>query len=436
VERRPLGRDRGLSVRMAACLALLVVLYVPILGWIVGAAWLFTGSLPLAGLAAAAAVALVAFSPYLSELLAVSLVRASAPDPASERRLRPLVERLAAILDLPPPRLAVMPTDVPNAFSAGRSPTNAVVVVTRGLLERLDDDELAAVLAHELVHVANRDVVVMTVASAPTMIGRKVVFGFVRLPFAARGIGAKVGAVLALLYVLPLAFLAWLVYALATLLVMTVSRYREYVADRGASLVTGQPEALMSALRKIAGGVAEIPARDLRATMPVKALFVLPAEAASAGFELDPLRIFPTHPPLERRLDRLAGLARELGQPSRGPPEPSAAPLDAPRRSQPANVHARGAFVLAFAFWGTVAATILAGPDAAVGGALLVPLLGLAALVLGVVLALQGVGRASAGAPGMGFAVASLALLLGPWVLAFAAMVAVAVLAALGVGPP
>jgi heat shock protein HtpX len=435
VERRPLGRDRGLSFRMAVCLALLVALYVPILSWIVAMAWFLSDSGVIATLVGAGAAVFLASAPYLSEILALSLSGAAAPDPAAERRLLPLVERLAAMADLPPPRLAVMPTDVPNAFSAGARPRRAILVVTRGLLERLDDEELEAVLAHELTHLANRDAIVMTVAAGPTMVGRKLLWGFLSLPFTAGSIPGKLGAAVAVLYFLPAVFAGWVVYALATLLVMTLSRYREYVADRGAAILTGSPESLMSALQKIAHAVSAIPERDLRSTVAIKALFVLPAQSASTRFELDPLRMFPTHPPLESRLERLAALGRELGRPARGLRERDAAAPPAPRAARPANVHATGAFILASVFWGAVAGALLARPEATGAGVLLLPLVGLAVLVLGVVLGLQGVGRASAGASGMGFAVAALALLLGPWVLSFAALVGLGVLSTLGLGP-
>jgi heat shock protein HtpX len=211
------------------------------------------------------------------------------------------------------PRFAVMPTVVPNAFSAGRGPQKAIVVVTRGLLDRLDDEELEAVLAHELAHIAHRDAFVMTVAAAPALLGRKVLWGFVTLPVTSSEIPKKIVAALALLYLLPVVFVGWIVYTFATLLVMAISRYREYVADRGAVVLTGAPEQLMSALQKIAAEVSLIPNEDLRQAAAVNAFFVLPATASSTGFEVDPLRMFPTHPPLSRRLERLDELARSLG---------------------------------------------------------------------------------------------------------------------------
>jgi heat shock protein HtpX len=434
LERRPFGRDWGLSFRMAVCLGLLVVLYLPFYAWLIGFAYFIWGA-AVAVLVALGSLVLLALTPYLSELLALSVARVDADADVIDARLRPMVERLCGLADLPPPRLGVMPTDVPNAFSAGRTPKRAVVVVTRGLLERLDDDELEAVLAHELAHVANRDAFVMTIAAAPTMLGRKVLWGFASLPVTAEGAGKKVLAAIALLYFLPLLLVGWIVYAFATLLVMSITRYREYVADRGAALLTGAPEQLMSALQKIADAFPLIPERDLRAVTRMNAFFVLPTGDGADSFEIDPLRMFPTHPPLERRLERLAALARELGR-ARGV-SPAATPitLDLPPRRRPDNPHAVGAFFVAVLVWGMLAGVLLAEPDVTSGSLLLIPLLASLALFAGVFLGFQGVGRASAGATGMGYAVVGLLLLLGPWAAAFVLMIAFAILALFGVGP-
>jgi heat shock protein HtpX len=434
MERRPLGRDFGLSIRMAVCLALLVVLYAPAFLWIVGMGYAIRGAAG-AGLMALAGVALVGLSPYLSELLALSLARAKSGDPAAERRLRPLVERLCGLANLPPTRLRVMPTDVPNAFSAGRSPSTGVIVVTRGLLARLDDEELEAVLAHELSHLANRDAFVMTMAAAPAMLGRKVLWGFVSLPVTAQAVPHKVAAAIAVLYLAPVVFVAWIGYAFATLLVMSITRYREYVADRGAATLTGAPEALMSALQKIAAAFPLIPERDLRDVTRMNAFFVVPAAAGPAGFEVDPLKIFPTHPPLEKRLERLAKLAREMGRPRGLPQAPAPVSVDVPPTPPRRNPHALASFFLAVAVWGMLAGLLLAEPDVTSGGLVWLPLLGSLALFAGVFLALQGIGRASAGASGMGYAVTGLVLLLGPWVLGAVLVLAVGVLAVLGIGP-
>jgi heat shock protein HtpX len=435
LERRPFGRDWGLAFRMGLCLVLLFVLYLPFFAWILGVAYLVSGLkvTVMIGLLAVLALVLV---PYLSERLTLSLAGVQPADEIAENRLRPILERLCGLADMPVPRLGVMPTDVPNAFSAGRSPKNAVVVVTPGLLARLDDEELEAVLAHELAHVANRDAFVMTIVAAPCIVGRKVLWGLLSVPFGNRAPGVKVAACIAILYLIPFLLLGWFAYAFATLLVMSITRYREYLADRDAAILTGAPEELQSALQKIAETFTLIPDRDLRDVMGLNAFFVVPAEPEGGGFELDPLRFFPTHPPLDRRLRRLTELARELGR-ARGVPleTPTVDPLDLRATRKRDNPHAFASFTLALVVWGIYAALFLQEADVTADVLLWIPLLATAAFVGGVVLGLQGVGRASAGASGMGYAVAGLVLLLGPWVLAIGAVVVFGVLAAFGLGP-
>jgi heat shock protein HtpX len=432
MERRPFGRDLGLSLRMTLCLVLLAALYLPFLLWVSGFAYFFWGAAGVVG-AVIGALGLLALAPYLSERLALNTARVQWDHRAIDERLRPTVERLCALADLPVPRLAVMPTDIPNAFSAGRSPNRGVVVVTEGLLDDLDEAELEAVVAHELAHIANRDAFVMTIAAAPSMVGRKLLWGFALLPFTAEG-PKKILAAIAVLYLLPLLFLGWVVYAFATLLVMSITRYREFVADRGSAILTGAPEQLISALQKIGDAIPLIPQRDLREVTGMNALFVLPARVEGDGFEVDPLRIFPTHPPLERRLERLAAFARDLGR-SRGV-EPAEAPVevDLPSRPPRDNPHALAAFFLAVAVWGATVGLLASGTEA-MEAMVWVSVLCVLALAAGVFFAFQGIGRASAGANGMGYAVAGLALLLGPWVLAFLAMIVFMVLAAFGAGP-
>lgn len=433
MERRPFGRDWGLSIRMALALGLLALLYLPFLLWFVGMAYFISGGTP-AVLVALGALGLLAAAPYLSELLALSLAGARVDDEAASRRVQPMLERLCGMADIPVPRLAFMATPVPNAFSAGRSTRNAIIVVTEGLLERLEDEEVEAVLAHEIAHIANRDAFVMTIAAAPTLVGRKLLWGFVGRPFTAESVGEKLVFAFVLLYLIPVVIAAWIVYAFATLLVMSISRYREFVADRGAALLTGAPEELMSALQKIADEVPLIPNDDLRQAATMNAFFVLPATAGSGAFEVDPLRIFPTHPPLSRRLERLDELARELGRARGMPAPPAPIVLDVPS-PRPTNPNALASFFLGVVVWGMLAGALLTEPDVTSDALVFIPLLGSIALFGGIVLGLQGVGKASAGAGGMGYAVAGLTLLLGPWALALVAVVAVAIMAALGVGP-
>jgi heat shock protein HtpX len=411
---------------------MLTVLYTPFFLWIAGFAYFIWGTSGVV-VAGIGCLVLLGAAPYLSERLALSLSRAHAPDDATADRMQPMLERLCGMTDIPLPRIGVMPTDVPNAFSAGRSPKNAVIVVTRGLLDRLNDEELSAVLAHELAHVANRDAFVMTIAAAPAMLGRKLLWGFVSLPFTSPKVGTKLVSAVAILYLLPVLFVGWIVYAFATLLVMSISRYREFVADRGAAIMTGAPEQLMSALQKIADVFPLIPEQDLREATRMNVFFVLPTETESDGFEVDPLRIFPTHPPLARRLARLADFARDLGRARTLPsqPGPLALNLPAPRRDNP---QALASFFLAVIVWGSLAGFLLTGSDA-MEGMVWVSVLGCVALAGGVFLGFQAVGRASAGAGGMGYAVAGLVMLLGPWALAFLALMVFIVLAAVGVGP-
>ena len=434
MERGPFRRDWGLSVRMTLALVLLGALYLPFFLWFVAIAYFVWGGMA-AVLVAVGAIGLLAAVPYLSERLTLSLARANLDSGAADRRLQPMLQRLCGMADLPVPRLAVMPTQVPNAFSTGRNARNAIIVVTEGLLQRLDDEEVEAVLAHELAHIANRDAFVMTIVAAPALVGRKLLWGFVSLPWTSGSISGKLGSAILVLYLLPLVFVGWVVYAFATLFVMSISRYREYVADRGAALLTGAPEQLMSALQKIALEVPFIPARDLRAAATMSAFFVLPTTPEAERFEVDPLRMFPTHPPLARRLERLEELASELGR-ARGMPSP-ARPVPVPTERKPDNPQALAAFFLAVVVWGMFGGLLFAQGDVMGEGLVWVPLFASLAFLGGIVLGLQGVGRASAGAGGMAYAVTGLVLMLGPSVLAVLAAVVVAVLALTGVvGPP
>jgi heat shock protein HtpX len=208
--------------------------------------------------------------------------------------------------DLPKPRVAVIPTDVPNAFATGRSPKHAAVAVTEGLWRRLEPREVEGVLAHELAHVANRDVAVMTLASFFAMLAAMLTrFGLYGGMFGggrSREGGAPVWLIIFLV--------SMATYVISFVLIRTISRYREYAADRGAALITGAPEQLMSALQKIASNIARIPQRDLREVEGMNAFFIVPTNWKSSVGEL-----FHTHPPLEKRLARLAAIAQEMGRP-------------------------------------------------------------------------------------------------------------------------
>jgi heat shock protein HtpX len=221
--------------------------------------------------------------------------------------LHDMVERLCAMADLPKPRVAIIDTDVPNAFATGRSPKHAAVAVTRGLWQRLEPREVEGVLAHELSHIANRDVLIMTVASFFAMLaGLLTRFGIYGGMFGG-GRGRDNNTVPVWLIVLLVSVVT---YFLSQILILAISRYREFAADRGSALITGAPEHLMSALQKIASDMFRIPERDLRQVESMNAFFIIPTSVKSGARTL-----FMTHPPLEKRLAALSEIAREMGRP-------------------------------------------------------------------------------------------------------------------------
>ncbi|MEC3895640.1 zinc metalloprotease HtpX [Nocardiopsis sp. LDBS1602] len=298
--------DRGLTARMVTTMFLLVLVYV---AFIVG--------LVLAGLNIWLVIVLVAafalFSYFSSDKIAMFSMGAKEVTPQQAPELHALVDRLCAMADMPKPRVGIADTDVPNAFATGHNEKSAVICVTTGLMRRLEGPELEAVLAHELSHVAHRDVTVMTIAG---FLG--IVAGFLTqagLRFAmfagpAGGRGNNNGpapAVVALLVVLVSA-VAW---ALSFLLTRALSRYRELSADRAAAYLTGRPSMLGSALSKITGDMARIPTRDLRQVEPFNAFFFAPA-FAKKGFSMN--QLIATHPPVEQRLAQLSDISRQLGR--------------------------------------------------------------------------------------------------------------------------
>jgi heat shock protein HtpX len=414
--KRRYGRDFGLSLRMGAALILLGFFYLPFLIWIALIGYFATSSVTLGIAAAALALATLPFTPALSERLVLAGVGARLIDEEEPSALRSRVERLCALGDLPVPRLAIAESDVPNAFSAGRTRHDCVVVVTKGLLERLNDRELDAVLAHELAHIANRDAFVMTFVATPALLACKAVFGLARMPFRADNPVMKVLGVFLVLYLLPLLFVGWLVCAIATLLVMTVSRYREYAADRGAALLTGEPEAVMSALQAVGEAQPLIPGRDLRSA---SAFLFLPATAEADWFEVDPLYLFPTHPPVGRRIARLSALARTMARPVGLEADP--APVAEPPKAE--NPQAVASFSLALLVYSLLGVAAILAQSGGNDFPVWLPLAASFGLIAGVVLGFQGVGRASAGARGMGYAVTGLAMLLAPWALFAVGMV-------------
>jgi heat shock protein HtpX len=307
VKRKAFGRDRGLTLRIIATSGLLGLLYV------IFAVVLFqalnVGLVPM--LVIVIGLAFVQY--YTSDKLALAAAGAKVVSREEAPDLYAMVERLCSMADLPLPKIAIVDTDVPNAFATGRNPKNAAVAVTSGLLRRLPPQEVEAVLAHELSHVANRDVLIMTLASFFAMLAALITrWGFY---FGMFGGGMGGGnnrdnnnnglPVWLIVFVVSI-----VTYALSFILIRTISRYREFAADRGSALLTGAPENLMSALQRIAGNIVQIPERDLREVAGMNAFFIVPTNWRQQVGEL-----FMDHPPLEKRLAALAEIAREMGKP-------------------------------------------------------------------------------------------------------------------------
>ena len=301
MKRRSYGRDAGLSFRILLTSSLLGLLYV------VFAVVLFNvlnvGLVPLIVIV----VGIAFFQYFTSDKLALAASGAKVVERDEAPELHDMVERLCAMADLPKPRVAIIDTDVPNAFATGRSPKHAAVAVTRGLWQRLEPREIEGVLAHELSHIANRDVLIMTVASFFAMLaGLLTRFGLYSGMFGG-GRGRDNNQVPVWLIVLLVSVVT---YFLSQILILAISRYREFAADRGSALITGAPEHLMSALQKIASDMFRIPERDLRQVETMNAFFIIPTSVKKGAASL-----FTTHPPLEKRLAALSEIAREMGRP-------------------------------------------------------------------------------------------------------------------------
>jgi heat shock protein HtpX len=302
MKRKAFGRDAGLTLRMLLSGGLLGLLYVVFAVVLINV--LSVGLVPMLVIV----VGLAFFQYYTSDKLALAASGAKVVSREEAPELHQMVERLCAMADLPKPRVAVIPTDVPNAFATGRSPKHAAVAVTEGLWRRLEPREVEGVLAHELSHIGNRDVLIMTVASFFAMLaGLLTRFGLYGGMFGGGGDRNRDGGVPIWLIVFVVSIVT---YVLSYLLIQLISRYREFAADRGAALITGAPENLMSALQKIASDMTRIPQRDLRQVETMNAFFIIPTNVKSMAGQL-----FSSHPPLEKRLAALAEIAREMGKP-------------------------------------------------------------------------------------------------------------------------
>ncbi|MDC7337925.1 zinc metalloprotease HtpX [Streptomyces lydicus] len=291
--------DRGLTSRMVTTMFLIGLLYVVVVSVLVvllKGAWVVV--LLIAG-------ALFVAQFWYSDRIAAFSMGAREVTPEQAPELHGAVDRLCALADMPKPRVAIAESDVPNAFATGRNQKNSMVCATTGLLRRLEPEELEGVLAHELSHVAHRDVAVMTIAS---FLG--VLAGIITRAALWSGVGRNNRDQNAAIAVLIVTAVSVVVYAISFLLTRLLSRYRELSADRAAALLTGRPSALAAALTKVTGQIARIPTEDLRKAQPFNAFYFAPA-FSKESFS----RLLSSHPTLEQRLEQLGRIAAELGRP-------------------------------------------------------------------------------------------------------------------------
>jgi len=316
VARTRYAPDRGLTVRMGLTMFLLGLVFVAFVAAIIGiSAAVHASDAAIVFFAVVLGGGLAIGSFFYSDKIALSTAGAQLVTPQQAPELHGIVDRICALADMPKPRIAISPTDLPNAFATGRNSEHAVLCVTRGLMRRLTPEELEGVIAHEMSHVAHKDVMVMTVASFLAIIaGLLIRFSFYGELFGGGGRRGgnsnNQGALPILLIIMAVSIV---VYAISFLLIRLLSRYRELAADRSGALLTGQPSALASALQKVSGSIARIPTKDLREAAPLNAFFFAPAlSAQQAQSKIGEL--FSTHPSLDKRLAQLAKISQQLGQ--------------------------------------------------------------------------------------------------------------------------
>jgi len=278
--------DSGLNARMVLSFVILGILYAIFLGIL---HYLGVGYIPLAIVASAMILA----QWYFSDKIVLWSSRATIVSKEQYPRLHEIVERLSANNGIPKPKVAIVNSVVPNAFATGKSPKSSLVAVTSGILDVLDDDELEAVIGHELSHVRSRDILVLTLASVFSMVAWYLVqFGFFG-GLRGRGRNASGGTAIVIL----VALITWVV---SFLIIRAISRYREYSADRSGAIMTGKPDKLASALLKISGKMENIPTKELENVQKLNAFFIIPALSGSSIANL-----FSTHPPVEKRVQKL-----------------------------------------------------------------------------------------------------------------------------------
>jgi len=288
------GRDPGLQVRMLLTMFLLGALYVVFIAVLLAAG---AGIVTMVVIIGALSLAQL----FFSDKLALAAMGAKVVTPEQAPGLHAMIERLCIQADLPKPKIAVADTDVPNAFAMGRSQKNAVVCATTGIMNILEPHELEGVMAHELTHVKNRDVLVMTLASFFASIAAMITqFGFFFGGFGGNDDDNGPGFAVVLL-------VSFAVYVISFFLMLALSRYREFGADRGSAIITGRPSALASALMKLSGAMQRVPDQDLRQVGRMNAFFIVPTSVKKSVATL-----FMTHPPMEARIARLQEYEAQL----------------------------------------------------------------------------------------------------------------------------
>jgi heat shock protein HtpX len=306
---RRIPADHGLTFRMFLTGLFMVILYAVVIGILIKVGLNIGIVLVLAGV-------FLSCQYWFSDKIALFGMHGHVVTPEQEPELHGIVDRLCALADMKKPRVAVAEVDMPNAFATGRNPSNAVVCATRGIMRRLDEPELEAVLAHELSHVAHRDVAVMTIASFLGMVAglitRFTIYAGLFGGFGGRNNQGGGSGSQAALIELGVIMVSAIIYAISFLLTMALSRYRELAADRSGAILIGRPSLLASALVKVTGEMSRIPTRDLRTAEHFNAFFFTPALAQGTSLS----SLFSTHPPLQKRLDQLAKLETEMNQPS------------------------------------------------------------------------------------------------------------------------
>ncbi len=293
------GRDTELTVRMFLVMFLLAALYLFFITFLWSAGLDFFSLAIIAGL-------LLLVQYFFSDKIALWSVGAREVSAVEAPDLHAMVERLVAMADLPKPKIAIVDSNVPNAFATGRNAKNSVIAVTTSLLNRLDPPEVEAVLAHELTHVRNRDVMVITLASffatVANFVMRSAMFSGMYGGFGRRRDRDGGGNAVIIVWIVSL--LVWLT---SFLLIRALSRYREFAADRGSAIITGTPSMLASALVKISNTMQRVPQQDLREVQGMNAFFIVPALTGASIMEL-----FSTHPPIEARLERLKKMEQQM----------------------------------------------------------------------------------------------------------------------------